>query len=141
MALLTTTSVLGRYFLSAPIDGDFELSGVGTGIAVFLFLPYVHMTRRNVIVDFFTANASHGVRVALDSLGALLYLAIAVLLTWRTSIGGLEFRESGETTIILGLPRWWTLPLAVACLALLLAVCAYVLHRDLRSLRAKREPA
>ena len=135
MGLLTTVSVLGRFLFSAPIEGDFELAGLATGIAVFLFLPYCQMTRRNVLVDIFTAGAPPRVRAALDSVGGFLYVVIAAILTWRTTIGGLEFYDSQETTMILALPRWWTLPLAVLCLALLLATCIYTLVQDLRAAR------
>ena len=57
MALLTTVSIAGRAAFSAPVRGDFELVAIGTGIAVFAFLPWCQLTRGNVLVDFFMDRA------------------------------------------------------------------------------------
>jgi len=53
MALLTTASVIGRSIFLQPIPGDFELVAIGTGLAVFAFLPWCQIVRGNVMVDFF----------------------------------------------------------------------------------------
>jgi TRAP-type C4-dicarboxylate transport system permease small subunit len=37
-ALLTTTSVIRRWLTSQPVQGDFELVSIGSGLAVFGFL-------------------------------------------------------------------------------------------------------
>ena len=62
MAILTTASVIGRAFFNSPISGDFELVAIGTGVAVFAFLPYCHLIRENVVVDFFLDRAPYRVK-------------------------------------------------------------------------------
>jgi TRAP-type C4-dicarboxylate transport system permease small subunit len=135
MAIMTTVSVTGRYFFNAPVEGDFELVAILTGISVFLFLPYVQLTRANVIVDFFLSGASPRLRGTFDSLGGLVYVGIATLFFWRQWIGMNDFIRTGETSLILEVPRWWTLPLAVACLFLLVAVCVYTLVQYVQATR------
>ena len=88
MALLTAASVTGRSIFGQPVPGDFELVGIGTGLAVFAILPWCQITRGNVLVDFFMSGASVRARALCDAVGALLYLAIGCILTWRRARGG-----------------------------------------------------
>jgi TRAP-type C4-dicarboxylate transport system permease small subunit len=131
VAVLVTVSVTGRYLLSAPIQGDYDLVGIITGCAVFAFLPYCQMIRGNIVVDFFTSGVSPRGRVALDGLGTLLYLLIAALFTWRLYYGAVELRESSQVLAAYNFYRWWTLPFSIACMAVLIAAIAYSLRRDI----------
>jgi TRAP-type C4-dicarboxylate transport system permease small subunit len=135
MAVLTTVSVTGRSFLNTPVTGDFELIGIGTGVCVFLFLPYCHLTKQNVLVDFFLNNAPARVKSFFDTVGNFIYTVIIATMTWRMSIGGRDLYEADEMTLIMEIPRWWTFPAALACLALLLAVCLYSLARSFTEMR------
>jgi len=143
MAILTTISVTGRSLATvssmfAPILGDFELIAVGTGVAVLAFLPYCQIRRDNVIVDFFLASAPVRAKASLDALGSIIYGFIMVLFTWRTAVGGVDIYKAGESTYMLSIPRWWTFPLAVFCLALLVVVCGYTLTRNIDDYRHNR---
>lgn len=143
MAVLTTISVTGRSLSSVsttfgPIMGDFELIGIGTGVAVFAFLPYCQIKRANVLVDFFLVSAPARVKASFDVAGCLIYGVIMVLFSWRTTVGGIGLYEAAETTYMLGIPRWWTFPLAIACLVLLVAVCGYTLVRSIEDVRHNR---
>lgn len=139
MAATMTISVFGRYFLDAPVPGDFELIALGTGIAVFSFLPYCQITGNNVVVDFFLSRASPRTRGVFDALGGLLFGVLVTLLAWRTGAGGIDAYESGEATVILDLEFWPLFPYAVACLILLAAVCLYTGSVSLRAARTKRD--
>lgn len=136
MALLTTASVLGRATFLGPVNGDFELIEIGLSVAVLAVLPWTQMTRGNVVVDVFLALAPARVRFAFDATGALLYALIAALIGWRLALGGLDLFAYNEQTTILGIPRWWTFPLAIVCWVLLAAVCLHGLWRSLADLRA-----
>ena len=138
MAVLTTVSITGRAFFAAPVTGDFELIAVGTGVAVFALLPYCQLIRENVVVDFFTSNAPFRVKSFLDAIGSLTYGVIIALMTWRTSLGGVDMHTTAETTMILEVPRWWTFPPAVVCLVLLFVVCGYTLARSIQEMRLDR---
>ncbi len=138
MALLTTISVTGRYFLNAPVEGDVELIAIGTGVGVFLFLPYCQLVRENVIVDFFLSAAPFRLKAFFDIVGNLIYALIMVLMTWRMVYGGIGLYEVDEMTMILEIPRWSTFPAALVCLVLLVVVCFYTFVRSINEMRLNR---
>ncbi|HSR71461.1 MAG TPA: TRAP transporter small permease [Kiloniellales bacterium] len=131
LAAMVVASVLGRWLFLAPIPGDFELVAMGTAVAVFLFLPYCHLARGNVLVDLFLSGAPRRVQVLFDVLGALILAVIAGALAWRMVFGGVDIHHYNETTLILGLPVWLAFPFAVLGLALLCVSCLYTAVRDL----------
>ena len=57
-----------------PVPGDFELVAIGTGLAVFAFLPWCQMTRGNVLVDFFMSAAPVRAKTVCDVIGGVFYL-------------------------------------------------------------------
>lgn len=130
--LLTVASVIGRYFFNAPIPGDFELVEMACALAVFSFLPYCQITRGNVLVDFFTLKLSARVRGFLDSLSALIYTCIAILLTWRLWVGGLDLLRTNEQTVILQIPRAYSFVFIIPSMVLLVAVSAYTVWDHFR---------
>lgn len=138
MAALTTVSVAGRAALSAPVPGDFELVAIGTGLAVFAFLPWCQLNRGNVLVDFFMIRAPARARLFCDLVGGLLYLAIGVLLTWRMIFGALDMYNYAEKSMTINFPRWTTFPPSILMLAFLVVVVAYTVRRSWRDLRAGR---
>ena len=138
MALLTTVSVSGRWFLANSIRGDFELVAIGTGIGIFAFLPYCQLMRGNVVVDFFMAPAPERVRTFADIVGGLVYLVIAVILTWRLYLGGWNMYEYNELSMTINFPRWTTFPIAFVMLCLLVVVIVYTIGRSVAEMRAGR---
>ena len=121
-----------------PIPGDYELTGIITGTAVFAFLPYCQLMRGNVVVDFFTLRASARTRALFDALGSLTFLVLGMLLTWRTVVGAIDMYRTSELTPTLSFPRWITFPFDIACLLVLVLVTAYTLAQDLAQVRAAR---
>jgi TRAP-type C4-dicarboxylate transport system permease small subunit len=106
ITLMTCVSVIGRNTTGWTIVGDFELSGSAAGAAIALFLPWCQFRRGNIIVDFFTAKASEATQARLDRLGALVLAVAMGLLTWRTTIGGLNAWKSQSGSMMLGFPEW-----------------------------------
>ena len=106
MTLMTCVSLIGRNLIGLTIVGDFELSGAAAGAAVALFMPWCQARRGNIIVDFFTAKASERTVQGLDRFGALLLGLTMALLTWRTTLGGLNAWKSGSGTMLIGFPEW-----------------------------------
>lgn len=118
---MTVTSVIGRDTIGKTIVGDFELSGAAAGAAIALFMPWCQFKRGNIMVDFFTTNASDSAKSLMDRLGALLLCAVLGLMTWRTSLGGLNAWTTQSGTMMLGFPEWVVYvamvpPLALAAL-------------------------
>ena len=106
VTLMTCVSLIGRNLIGLTIVGDFELSGAAAGAAVALFMPWCQARRGNIIVDFFTAKASERTVQGLDRFGALLLGLTMALLTWRTTLGGLNAWKSGSGTMLIGFPEW-----------------------------------
>ena len=138
MAVLTTISVTGRAALSAPIAGDFELVAIGTGLAIFAFLPWCQLERGNVLVDFFMAKTPVRTRVLADIVGGIFYILIASLLTWRLIFGAIDMYQYNEVTMTINFPRWTTFPISVALLGFLVVVIAYTIGRSVAEWRAGR---
>jgi TRAP-type C4-dicarboxylate transport system permease small subunit len=113
MIALSAASVLGRFLMDTPIQGDFELIQLGCAVCVAAFLPYCQMRGGHVVVDVFTLRAPLRMQHGLDAVGAVLLALCAALLAWRTAAGALAVRAVGETTMIVGVPMWW----AYACMA------------------------
>ncbi|MDP3652956.1 MAG: TRAP transporter small permease [Rhodoferax sp.] len=103
---MTCASVLGRNLFGATLAGDFELTGVATGLAIALFMPWCQLRRGNIIVDFFTSTARPGTIALLDRLGALLVATVMVLLAWRTLLGGLNAWGNHSGSMLMGFPDW-----------------------------------
>ena len=53
---MTVISVLGRYLFNTPIPGDYELTELACGIAVFAFFAHCHARSGNIVVEFFTGR-------------------------------------------------------------------------------------
>ena len=138
MAILTTVSVFGRYLFNQPVRGDFEIVAIGTGLAVFAFLPWCQMTKGNVIVDFFMNRAPIRAKAFCDMLGAIIYVLLGALLTWRMIFGGIDMYEQSELTLTINFPRWTTFPVSVLLMGFLIVVTAYTIGRSIAETRAGR---
>lgn len=140
LTVMSVVSIASRALFGVAVPGDFEMVEMGCGIAVFAFLPYGHLVRGNVIVDFVTLKAGPKLKGALDSLGGAIYLAIAVLLLWRMILGAADKLSSHETTMILAVPIWIAFVPIVTVLLLLIAVVAYVAVQDARLALGRMAP-
>lgn len=131
MAVIVTVSVTGRYLFNWPVPGDYDIVGILCGCAIFAFLPYCQLKHGNVLVDFFTTRAPPRVKAALDAVGTFLYLAVAVMFTWRLYYGALEMRQSSEQIAAFNFYRWWTIPFDIFCMVVLILAIIYTLAHNL----------
>lgn len=129
MTLLVVVSVLGRAMFSFPVPGDFEIVGLGGGIAIFLFLPYCYVQRGNVAVDIFVTHTPPRVRRVLDAFAALIFALVAGLFTWRMIFGLVDTFYYEDISMIVGVPIWWVYPFAIVSFGLLTLSALYtVVH-------------
>ncbi|KPK06927.1 MAG: C4-dicarboxylate ABC transporter [Betaproteobacteria bacterium SG8_39] len=135
IALMTTWSAFSGWVFGKPLAGDFELTEIFVAVAVFAFLPYCQLTDANVTADLFTARAGPRTLAGFGLLAGLLALGIAVLLSWRTWAGLIDYRKYVETTTILKIPIWTAYVPALASLALLVLACLVSLRESWRALR------
>jgi TRAP-type C4-dicarboxylate transport system permease small subunit len=106
LMLMTCYSLIGRNVFDTALIGDFELTGIGSGAAIALFMPLCQFKRDNIIVDFFTANRSAGFTFKLDRFGDFLMLVIFFLLAWRCGLAALNAKETEGASMLLGFPDW-----------------------------------
>lgn len=122
VVLVNAWSILSGAIFNKPFAGDFELTEMGTAIAVFCFLPYCQLVGANVSADIFTMRAGPGAVAAMSLVAAVIALLFAGLLLWRMSAGLLDYREYEEYTGILQIPIWWAfVPILISLLLLVLA--------------------
>jgi TRAP-type C4-dicarboxylate transport system permease small subunit len=138
MAAVVTVSVTGRYLLNWPVPGDYDIVGILCGCAIFAFLPYCQLKRGNVLVDFFTTRASPRAKSVLDAIGTVLYLAVAVMFTWRLCYGAVEMRQSNEQIAAFSFYRWWTIPFDIFCMIVLIVVIIVSLGDHIADARSSR---
>lgn len=140
VALLTVVSVSGRAAMSMPVPGDVELTQLGVALCISLCLPWCQVHGANIIVDFFTQKVAPRQQAVLDGFGALALAVMAALLSWRTAVGAISIHEAGETSVILGLPMWWTYAmlapgLALTCLVALVQAGLLFGGRDIQEMQ------
>lgn len=133
LAALTVVSVASRNLFALPIPGDFEIVAMGTAVCVMLCLPWCQLQRGQIKVDLFLDRAPPRFIAMLDATGGLLCALIAIVFTWRMLLGFMDAIRDHDVTVILGLPLWWTYPIAIASFALLAACCFYTAWADLRA--------
>ncbi|MBL8310540.1 MAG: TRAP transporter small permease [Burkholderiales bacterium] len=126
LVVMSIVSIVGRKLASAPVPGDVEILQMVAAFASALFFAYCHMKRGDVKVDFFTANRSPRIVQTLDAFGSLLVGLVGLLLAWRTAAGAITVQQSGETSMILGIPQWISQALMVPGFALLGIVGLYM---------------
>jgi len=141
VALLTVLSIAGRASMSMPIPGDVELTQFGIALSIALCLPWCQLGGSNIIVDFFTQRTSQATLGRLDGFGGVLLAAMVGVLAWRTTVGAFSVRSAQETTMILGLPMWWTYAVLAPGLALTAVIALFQAHCRWRGIDVTVEPA
>jgi TRAP-type C4-dicarboxylate transport system permease small subunit len=141
VALMTVVSVTGRAAFSMPIQGDVELTQLGVALCISLCLPWCQVHGANIIVDFFTQKVGPRRQALLDGIGALALATMTALLAWRTAVGAMSIHEASETSVILGLPMWWTYAmlapgLALTCLVALIQSGLLFSGRNIKEMQA-----
>jgi hypothetical protein len=143
LVLLTCASILGRELneLLQPfrdgalagwlldgvgvgaIDGDFELLEAGMAFTVFAFLPLTQITLGHASVDVFADMLPPGVNRWLSAAIEVVFALVLILVAVQLWSGMLSKAGSGQTTLRLQFPVWWSYALA-AVPAVLSAVVA-----------------
>lgn len=123
VAGLVVVSVLGRWLLSMPVEGDFEYVKIATAIGVFAYLPYTQARRGNIMVDTFTGWMGQRARDWLDAFWDLAYAAIMAVCAWGLFTGARDALRTGETTMQVQLVVWPGIALCAMLCTLLVLTC------------------
>ncbi|WGW02372.1 TRAP transporter small permease [Tropicibacter oceani] len=90
------------------IRGDFELVEAGMAFCIFAFLPLCQVTGGHASVDIFTNFLPRGANRFLIFLGEALFAVALVVIAWQLDAGMDRKMRSGETTLLLQFPVWWS---------------------------------
>ncbi len=104
---MVCVSVSARASGWGPVTGDYELIELGTGFAVFAFMPWCQVTGAHARVDLLAERLGPRAVAVLDALWAMAMAAVMVVIAWRLGAGMLAKRASGETTFLRQIPVWW----------------------------------
>ncbi len=107
VAVMTVFSVVGRYTISLPVTGDYEIVEYGISIAAFFFLGFTHLSDGHLITEFFSTRMSERTTRNLDRIQNVILLAVLGLLIWRVVIGGFDKFETGDESMFLRMKVWW----------------------------------
>lgn len=132
LSLLTVTSITGRSLFLLPVMGDYELVEVGSGIGIFLALPYTQLQREHIVVDLIAGVTSRGKLLALDALAAIVFGVVMTILSWRLFFGAMDFISSRETSMLLSIPRWWSYLIIIPSCVMTALACAVTSIREIR---------
>jgi TRAP-type C4-dicarboxylate transport system permease small subunit len=122
ITLITCGNLILRNTTGDSMAGAFEMTAMATGAAIALFMPLAQIRQGHIIVDFFTANVSDSTNALLDRLGALVLSLVFMLLSWRTTLGGMSAFNANSQTMLLGFPEW----IVYACMVPPFALSALV---------------
>jgi TRAP-type C4-dicarboxylate transport system permease small subunit len=129
---LVTTSVIMRTVTGSGIDGDFEIVQLAAAIAAFCLFPLCVAVRGNIIVDTFTTSLPERIRTSIDALWDVLFGVIALVLSWRMSVGAADQFAQGTTLQLLPIPTWWAVAVCAGLAAVLGITSIVVGARALR---------
>ena len=128
LVALTVADVIGRYVLTAPLAGAFELTELMLGALVFAALPLATMTGEHVAVDALFDASPPRVRTAMVWLAGAATAAALWVIAWRLAAYSARLANDEAVTDALLVPLaplgWFAA--GMAALSGLLAVARLV---------------
>lgn len=120
---------LGQGLIDAgvgPILGTFELIEAGTAFVIFAFLPICQITGGHATVDIFTSAMGERSNRVLRGITEVVFAAVLVLIAVQLYGGLLTKLNSGQTTLELQFPVWYSYAIALLGAALAAIVAVYL---------------
>lgn len=120
---------LARWMIDAgvgPMLGTFELIEAGVAFVIFAFLPICQITGGHATVDIFTSAMSEGTNRVLRGVTELVFAAVLVLIAAQLFGGMMSKVNSGQTTLELQFPVWYSYAIAMFGAALAAIVATYL---------------
>lgn len=109
-----------------PINGDFEIIEAGMAFAIFAFLPICQFNGAHASVNIFTSRLPAKANDALRLVTEAVFAAVLILLAWQLTQGGLSKLRSGQTTLLLEFPVWWSYAASIIAMWVAALVGVYV---------------
>lgn len=120
---------LGQWMIDAgvgPILGTFELIEAGIGFVIFAFLPICQITGGHATVDIFTSSMSEGTNRVLRGITEMIFAAVLILIAAQFFGGMMAKFNSGQTTLELQVPVWYSYAIGLVGAALAAVVSTYL---------------
>lgn len=120
---------LGRWMIDAgvgPMLGTFELIEAGIAFVIFAFLPICQITGAHASVDIFTSGMSDGTNRVLRAITEVIFAGVLVLIAAQLYGGLLTKYNSGQTTLELQFPVWYSYAIGLSGAVLAAIVSVYL---------------
>ena len=104
LVVLTVADVIGRYVLTAPLRGAFELTELMLGALVFAALPLATKTGEHVAVDALFDASPPRVQTALVRLGGVATAVALWIIAWRLVVYSTRLANDEAVTDALLVP-------------------------------------
>lgn len=105
MMLVTTVDVFGRYLLSRPLPGAFEITEIMLAMVIFIALPLVCLKEEHVAVTLITERFRPRLRNLHAAVVSILCAAILLIVAWRLVAHSMQLASYGDVTIFLRMPK------------------------------------
>jgi len=129
MVVFVAADVIGRYFLSSPIKGDYEFVEVMTGLVISLSLAYALVVDQHVRINILTSRLSPRAQLFSDILTYFAGLLIFIVASWQTFIYAGSLRKTGLLIGVLPIPEWpFVYVVAVGFISLTLVFLIRFIH-------------
>jgi len=129
MMLLTVADVALRAFFRYPIQGMLELVELGLACTIFLALPAVFLRDEHLVVDVIDHFTRPAVVRLLDLAGALVSLAVLVVMAWQMVPLARAMHEFGDVTSDLSIPKiWYWIPVLAGIIASAAATLVFIVR-------------
>lgn len=104
LMIVTFIDVLGRYLLSAPLPGAFELTEIMMAMLIFAGLPLVSRANQHVTVNLIIGILSPKIRHFQQLITQIIMAFVLAVMAWRMWIKATEMLKQGDETAYLLLP-------------------------------------
>lgn len=128
MMIVTVVDVIGRYFLSQPLPGAFELTEILLALTVFVSAPLVCLREEHVSVTLLTDRLSARAREIQAMAAAALGCFIFGIVAWQLFEHARRLDTYGDVTLFLRIPKGplgYVMAACAALAALALMLVAY----------------
>ena len=109
--------------IDLPIPGDVEIVELIICVTIFFFLPYCQITKSNIKIIIFSKLFPEKLNRLLDLFGIIFFTIFAILLAWRMFLGGIDFYNYNDSTMVLNISRFIFFFPITASLIVLISTC------------------
>lgn len=109
-----------------PINGDFEMVEAGMAFAIFAFLPLCQLQFAHASVDVFTRLLPERINRALRAVIEVVFAACIVLIAVQLTAGMVSKFRSGQTSLLLQYPIWWSYAVSTVAVWVVAFIAVYV---------------